>query len=70
MSRFDGSLARALDFEELPAPGVSTGDGRTGLRLAQPGGLLRGPDKYEVLAHRRRQAQIQARRLLELMDGR
>ena len=27
MSRFDGSLARALDFEELPAPG--TGDGRT-----------------------------------------
>ena len=70
MSRFDGSLARALDFEELPAHGGSTANVPNGLRLAQPGALLRGPNKYEVLAHRRRQAQIQARRLLELMDGR
>jgi hypothetical protein len=30
--------------------------------------MLRGPDKYEVLAHRRHQAQIKARRLLELAE--
>jgi hypothetical protein len=37
------------------------------LRLA-PTGSLRGPDKYRVLEHRRRQAQIKARRLLDLME--
>ena len=70
MSRFDGSLARTLDFGEMPAPAAPVYGGRTGLRLAQPGGILRGPDKYEILAHRRRQAQIRARRLLEVMEGR
>jgi hypothetical protein len=37
------------------------------LRLASAAGVLRGPDKYKVLEHRRRQAQIKARRLLDLM---
>ena len=36
------------------------------LRLAARPGGLRGPDKYKVLDHRRRQAQIKARRLLDL----
>jgi hypothetical protein len=68
MSRFDGSLARQLDFgaTTTTAAPVITG-GRVGLRLASPGGVLRGPDKYKVLEHRRRQAQIKARRLLDLM---
>jgi hypothetical protein len=34
------------------------------LRLARRSGA---PDKYKVLAHRRRQAQIAARRLLDLV---
>lgn len=70
MSRFDGSLARQLDFGSTTttaAPAVS--GGRMGLRLAVPSGVLRGPDKYKVLEQRRRQAQIKARRLLDLMEG-
>ena len=67
MSRFDGSLARKLDFGEMTTTGGEPGRG--GLRLALPSGALRGPDKYKVLEHRRRQAQIQARRLLDLLDG-
>ena len=44
-------------------------DGRQSkLRLAPASRTLRGPDKYKVLEHRRRQAQIKARRLLELTD--
>ena len=66
MARFDGSLARTLDFGDA-APAVHSG-GRAGLRLAAPGGLLRGPDKYKVLEHRRRRAQIRARRALSLID--
>jgi hypothetical protein len=38
------------------------------LRLAPGSRALRGPDKYKVLEHRRHQAQIKARRLLELAD--
>jgi hypothetical protein len=68
MARFDGSLARQLDFGATPTASA-VGGGRTGLRLAVPSGVLRGPDKYKMLEHRRRQAQIKARRLLELMDG-
>jgi hypothetical protein len=69
MARFDGSLARQFDF----GPTTTTlappaGGGRGLLRLALPSGVLRGPDKYKVLEHRRRQAQIKARRLLELID--
>lgn len=67
MARFDGSLARTLDFGDITAPAPASG-GRVGLRMALPGGLLRGPDKYKVLEHRRRQAQIHARRTLDLLD--
>ena len=80
MPRHDGSLARRLDFGETTttasgAVARSGGPGRSaegafrpapGLRLALRSGVLRGPDKYKVLEHRRRQAQINARRLFEL----
>jgi hypothetical protein len=59
----NGALARRLDFGEMPGR-----DGRRGLRLAAPGGTLRGPDKYRVLDLKRRRAQMRARRLLGLMD--
>ena len=47
---------------------MSRFDGRTGLRLASPVGLLRGPDKYKVLDQRRRAAQIRARHAMDLID--
>ena len=65
MARFDGSLARTLDFEEDPSAPVQS-HARAGLRLASPDGPLRGPDKYKVLDKRRRQAQIKARHALNL----
>jgi len=72
MTRFDGSTALKLDFGGMTTTGgVATaagGRGRAGLRLTNPGGALRGPDKYRILEHRRRQAQIRARHLLELME--
>jgi hypothetical protein len=69
MARLDGSAAHSLDFGEITATALPARGGRAGLRLALPGGVLRGPDKYKVLEHRRRQAQIKARRLLDLMEG-
>ena len=67
MSRFDGSLARQLDFGEVTAT-VRTSRGiKTELHMAVRAEGVRGPDKYKVLAHRRRQAQIAARRLLDLV---
>jgi hypothetical protein len=72
MPRFDGSLARTLDFGETSGTTTTTtvyAGARAGLRLASPGGLLRGPDKYKVLEHRRRQAQIAARRVVDLLDA-
>lgn len=59
----EGALARAFDLSEAagPAPQMR-------LRLAPSSRGLRGPDKYAVLAHRRHQAQIKARRLLDLAD--
>ncbi|HJR57751.1 MAG TPA: hypothetical protein VJ813_00055 [Vicinamibacterales bacterium] len=66
MTRFDGSAALRLDFGGITT--TSTPGGRGALRLAVPPGGLRGPDKYKVLDHRRRQAQIKARHLLELME--
>jgi hypothetical protein len=67
MTRFDGSAALTLDFGTMTTS--TTGAGRrTGLRLAVPTGGLRGPDKYKVLEQRRRQAQIKARHLLNLME--
>ena len=69
MTRFDGSTALKLDFGGITTTGsVVPGRGRAGLRLAVPGGVLRGPDKYRILEHRRRQAQIRARHLLVLME--
>lgn len=71
MTRFDGSTALKLDFggvTRTTTTGATTGRGRAGLRLAVPRGALRGPDKYKVLEHRRRQAQIKARHLLDLME--
>jgi hypothetical protein len=67
MARLDGSVARKLDFGEMTTTGLHPG--RTGLRLALPSGVLRGPDKYKVLEQRRRQAQIKARRLLDILEG-
>ena len=66
--RFDGSAALKLDFGGMTTTGTVGGRGeRQSLRLAPRVGLS-GPDKYKVLDHRRRQAQIKARRLLDLME--
>lgn len=65
MRRFDGSLARQFDFGQVSIPALPPG--RLGRPATRPR-LLRGPDKYKVLEHRRHQAQIQARRLLDLID--
>ncbi len=67
MSRFDGSLARALDFGDVTTTAFPGGG--SVLRLASRGDVLRGPGKYKVLEHRRRQAQIKARRALALLDA-
>ncbi len=66
MSKFNAVLARQLDFGVLPAKVTSTSSpARAGPRLASGAPVLSGPNKYRVLEHRRRQAQIHARRLLE-----
>ena len=68
MRRFDGSLARQLDFEDPTTSALPLGRQLTAaLTVAQRPAGLRGPDKYKVLEHRRRQAQIKARRLLDLL---
>ena len=73
MTRIDGSTALTLDFGGAATTTGAPRRGRAHLRLA-PGGTrsgyvgLRGPDKYKVLEHRRRQAQIKARHLLDLME--
>jgi hypothetical protein len=67
MFRLRGSEARQLDFSEIttstfrPARPI-----KASLKLASRPGAVRGPDKYRVLEHRRRQAQMKARRLLDL----
>ena len=69
MSRVDGTLARKLDFGDLPTAVTSTASrGWTGLRLAKRSGPLIGPDKYHAFERRRRSAQIRARHLLERME--
>jgi hypothetical protein len=65
--RFDGAAAVKLDFGGVTTT-TPVGIGRAGLRLAAPSGRLHGPDKYKVLERRRRQAQIRARRLLEILE--
>jgi hypothetical protein len=67
MARFDGSLAHTLDFGDTTKAATYSGT-RAGLRLASPGGVLRGADKYKLLEKRRRRAQIKARRALSLID--
>ena|SRR5207253_1684296 len=76
MTAIGSTAAPALDFGEWPDsgrgnvhPGPISTSGRAGLRLAEPGGLLRGPGKYQVLERRRRHAQIAARRALALLEG-
>ena len=64
MRRVDGSLARTLDFGDTPATTAFSIRSVHGRLAIQPR-VLRGPDKYKALDHRRRQAQIRARRLLE-----
>jgi hypothetical protein len=66
MRRFDGSLARKLDFDGTTSTTIGRGHG---LRLLPAHQGLRGPDKYKLLEHRRRQAQIRARRLLDVVEG-
>jgi hypothetical protein len=72
MERFEGSLARALDFGEtsmhqrtLHQPGVGAA---SRVRPTRRVGLLRGPEKYKVLDQRRRAAQIKARHVLDLIE--
>ncbi len=69
MSRFDGTLARSLDFGDTTTTAPVYTAGRGGLRLAPAGSVLRGPGKYKVLETRRRQAQITARRVLDLIEA-
>ena len=69
MARFDGSLARTLDFGETATTGVPAAPvGRIGLRLTLRG-VVQGPHKYKVLERRRRRAQIAARRAVDLIDA-
>jgi hypothetical protein len=68
MKGFEGALALRLDFGGMATQVTGTGAGRQTLRLAPRPGRLTGPDKYKVLEHRRRQAQIEARHLLDLTD--
>ena len=64
MARNEGALARQLDFGDEGVRSVRRTDSSGGLWLV-PSAVLRGPDKYKVLEHRRRQAQIKARKALE-----
>lgn len=66
MPRFDGSLALKLDFGEMTTTTMPA-TARRGLRLAPPSRESARPETYRELEHRRRQAQIKARRLLDLM---
>jgi hypothetical protein len=62
-----GSAARQLDFGDFTTTTFPSAPPlKAGLKLAARPEGVRGPDKYKVLEHRRRQAQIKARRLLEL----
>ncbi len=67
MTRMNGSAALRLDFGDV-AMARPDRVRRGSLRLASSG-VMRGPEKYKVLEHRRRQAQIRARHLLNLMEG-
>jgi hypothetical protein len=70
MLRFEGSLARRLDFDSLPtdSPLHRTAN-LPAARGRQRFGLVQGPDKYALLENRRRAAQIKARHALALVNG-
>lgn len=68
MAQFDGSAALTLDFGGMTTTTPAMRCHRGSLRLAPAPATLSGPDKYKVLEHRRRQAQIRARRLLDVME--
>jgi hypothetical protein len=70
MPRFDGTAARRLDFGDITTTAMLTraGKSRSGLRLAVPATAGNGPDKYRLLEHRLRQAQIAARHLLDVAE--
>ena len=68
MARYDAALARQLDFDSGPALPAEARRAKPRLRLAVPSAVLRGPDKYKVLEHRRRQAQIKARKAGEAAE--
>jgi hypothetical protein len=68
MAQFDGSAALKLDFGGMTTTTPAMRGSRGSLRLAAAPATLSGPDKYKILEHRRRQAQIRARHLLELME--
>ena len=66
MAQYDGTAALKLDFggarpvrELRLTPRLRSGRALSGVHR---------PDKYKVLEHRRRQAQIKARRLLDLIE--
>jgi hypothetical protein len=77
MVRIEGSLARRFDFGELTTTEGCFRQAKAELRLAgrsDPlrGLVRRGPrdgglDKYKALHHRRRLAQMKARRTLDLL---
>ena len=67
MRQSDGSLARRLDFGDSNTIASRTAGASGLLRLAPMRQGVRGPDRYKLLEHRRRQAQIRARRLLDLL---
>jgi hypothetical protein len=67
MLRFDGSLARTLDFGHITAHNRLRAD-QSSRRPRARLGLLRRPDKYKMLEKRRRAAQIKARHALDLID--
>jgi hypothetical protein len=71
MLRFDGSLARSLNFDDLTPDGPLVRPGRassSSARLRLHLELAPGPDKYKALEMRRRSAQIKARHALDLVD--
>jgi hypothetical protein len=75
MSRTDGAQARTLDVGEATTTVSAPVYGKPHAGLRRPDQRmpdfhhgLPGPGKYAVLEHRRRQAQIKARRLLDLFD--
>ncbi len=61
----NSEMTGELDFGEVPERDKSQGY-RRGLRLVVSG-MMRGPEKYQMLDLRRRRAQIRARRVLDLI---